>query len=270
MASTNPPLHLARILCLHGGGVNATVFRLQCRRFLTGTFASHFRLVFVDAPFPCPAHPAIERVYGDYGPFYRWLRWQDHHEEVDASEAAGMILSQCKTAMDSDPGTGDWVGVLGFSQGAKIAASLLWLQERVAEKEDDLSAGLPVLGPDVHFRFGVIMAGSAPLVNLDPTGELGSTPRHIAAADSLSMSFADWPGSNEGEHAIKTPTLHVHGLQDPGLDRHNKLISLYCKEETARLVEWDGDHRIPIKTPDVDMVVSGVLELARETGCWQD
>jgi pimeloyl-ACP methyl ester carboxylesterase len=265
MASADPPLHLARILCLHGGGVNATVFRLQCRRFLTGTLASHFRLVFVDGPFLCSAHPAIERVYGDYGPFYRWLRWQDEHDEVHAHEAAGMILSQCKAAMDSDPGTGDWVGVLGFSQGAKIASSLLWLQERMA-KTSDGPCRLPLLGPDVSFRFGVLMAGSAPLVNLDPTGTVGSTPRHMATAEGLSMAFADWPESNEGEHTIGTPTLHVHGLQDPGIDRHRKLMTLYCKTGTSELAEWDGDHRIPIKTPDVELVVSKVLKLARETG----
>lgn len=265
MASVNQPLQLARILCLHGGGVNATVFRMQCRRFLNGTFASHFRLVFVDAPFLCKAHPAIERVYGDQGPFYRWLRWQDEHDEVDAHEAAGMIISQCKAAMDSDPGTGEWVGILGFSQGAKIAASLLWLQERVATMVNGQSR-LPQLGDNVSFRFGVLMAGSAPLVNLDPTGKLGATPRHVATADGLSMAFADWPASNVGDHAIGTPTLHVHGLQDPGIDRHVKLMTLYCKPGTAKLAEWDGDHRIPIKTPDVDLVVSKVLELARETG----
>ncbi|OIW26215.1 hypothetical protein CONLIGDRAFT_634517 [Coniochaeta ligniaria NRRL 30616] len=278
MASINPPLNLARILCLHGGGVNATVFRMQCRRFLNGPLSSHFRLVFVDGPFLCSAHPAIERVYGDYGPFYRWLRWQDEHDEVHAHEAAGMILSQCKAAMDSDPGTGDWVGVLGFSQGAKIAASLLLLQERMAKVVDgsyslpELGANvsLPELGANVSFRFGVLMAGSAPLVDLDPTGTLGSTPRHVATADGLSMAFADWPESNEGEHAIGIPTLHVHGLQDPGIDRHRKLMTLYCKTGTAKLAEWDGDHRIPIKTPDVDLVVSKVLDLARRTGVLYD
>jgi predicted esterase len=231
--------------------------------------AAHFRLVFVDAPFPCNAHPAIERVYGDQGPFYRWLRWQEDHDEVDAGQAASMILSQCKAAMDGDPGTGDWVGVLGFSQGAKVAASLLWLQERTAKKLGG-PPRLPALGADVRFRFGVIMAGSAPLVNLDNTGALGPTPRHVATADNLSMAFADWPDSNQGEHAVGTPTLHVHGLEDPGIDRHRQLISLYCKSGTTKLVEWNGDHRIPIKTPDVDLVVSNVLQMARDTGAIQN
>ncbi|KAH8903923.1 hypothetical protein BR93DRAFT_931037 [Coniochaeta sp. PMI_546] len=265
MASVNPPLHLPRILCLHGGGVNATVFRLQCRRFLSSSLALHFRLVFLDGPFPCSAHSAIERVYGDYGPFYRWLRWQDEHDEVHAHEAADMILSQCKAAIESDPGTGDWVGVLGFSQGAKIAASLLWLQERTPKSVEGRDH-LPQLGAHVSFRFGVLMAGSAPLVNLDPTGDLGSTPRHVATADGLSMAFADWPMSHEGDHSIRTPTVHVHGLQDPGIDRHRMLMTLYCKSGTTKLAEWDGEHRIPIKAPDVELVVSKILELARETG----
>lgn len=264
MASANQPLHLARILCLHGGGVNAAVFRLQCRCFLTGTLSSHFRLVFVDAPFPCEAHKAIELVYGDYRPFYRWLRWQEHHDVVDASQAAGAVLAACKEGMDSDPGTGEWVGVLGFSQGAKIAASLLWMQERMAKGMLGPHR-LPLLGPDVNFRFAVIMAGSAPIVALD-TNTLGAIPSHVAAADGLSLAFDDWPASSEGEHVIETPTLHVHGLQDDGIERHRKLLNLYCKPGTTKLVEWNGDHRIPIKNPDVDAVTSKILEMARETG----
>ncbi|KAB5511707.1 serine hydrolase FSH [Coniochaeta sp. 2T2.1] len=265
MASTNQPLHLARILCLHGGGVNAKVFRTQCRRFLSSALASHFRLVFVDGPFPCKPHPAIEQVYGDCGPFYRWLRWQEEHNEVHPQVAAGSILAQCKDAMDKDPGTGEWVGLLGFSQGAKVAASLLWLQEKMGRTMDGPSR-LTTLGSDVSFRFGVLMAGSAPLVSLDPTGALDSASRHIASADGLSLEFSDWPQSNEGEHVITTPTLHVHGLQDPGLERHRQLEALYCKTGTTTVVEWNGDHRIPIKTPDVEQVVSRVLDLGRETG----
>ncbi|POR36343.1 Esterase LovG, partial [Tolypocladium paradoxum] len=72
-----------RVLCLHGGGVNAQVFRLQCRA-LVARLAPALRLVFADAPFASRPHEDIVGVYGDCAPFYRWLRWQPGHPELDA------------------------------------------------------------------------------------------------------------------------------------------------------------------------------------------
>ncbi|KAK1752276.1 serine hydrolase FSH [Echria macrotheca] len=160
--------------------------------------------------------------------------------------------------MDADEGTGAWVGLMGFSQGAKLAASILWRQENV-------SGPLPRLSPEVQFRFAVLMAGGAPPVMLDPTGAL-PVPPGIETADNLSLAFDDWPATNEGEHVIGIPTLHVHGLKDPGIERHRKLLDLYCERGTARVVEWDGDHRIPFKTADVSMVVKEILQMAKEAG----
>ncbi|KAK0649877.1 serine hydrolase FSH [Cercophora newfieldiana] len=261
MPSTpDPTLALPRILCLHGGGVNGKVFQLQCRGLLAGELSKHFRFVFINGPFVCAPHGAIGTVYGDFAPFYRWLRWEPEHEELDARLAALELLDHCNDQMNADEGTGPWVGVLGFSQGAKMAANFLWMQER-------LNGPVPMLASDVRFRFGVFMAGSAPPVMLDPHGVLQPVPRHIDTADTLGTSvFTDWPESNEGEHSIAAPTLHVHGLRDPGIEGHRKLFRWYVKPGTAKLVEWDGDHRIPLKKSDVQPVVDGILDMARQTG----
>jgi hypothetical protein len=64
---------------------------------------------------------------------------------------------------------------------------------------------------------------------------------------------------------LVTPTLHVLGLQDPDVARHRILLARYCKPGTARRVEWDGDHRLPIKTPDVTAVTGKILEMAEDT-----
>ncbi|KAI5456606.1 serine hydrolase FSH [Mariannaea sp. PMI_226] len=262
-------LHLPRILCLHGGGVNAKVFEIQCRAIIT-RLKSSFRLVFVDAPFLSPAHPAIVQVFGDLGPFRRWLRWSPEQPEIDGDAAAAEIRHVCQRTMDADAGTGEWVGILGFSQGAKIATSILWTQERLAaaaaaaksaakatdeteQQQQDLN------DMKTNFKFGIIMAGRAPIVQL--SGRL-DTPRHVVDAGRLSSDFSDWPETNEGPHAISIPTLHVHGLRDPGLDQHRILSDRYCKSGTVELVEWDGDHRIPIKQYDVEDVVSKILEMA--------
>lgn len=246
-------LNLPRILCLHGGGTSAEIFEVQARgiiRALAGTF----RFVFVDAPFLSKPHPDIIPFFGDHGPFYRWLRWDgDAGHNTDEERK---ILGQLQWAMDEDEGTGEWVAVLGFSQGAKIAASLLWAQEKVNDGQ----------GP---YRFGVIMAGRAPVVILDPKKKLGRTIPHTAGISELSNDFRDWAPDNTGEHALSIPTLHVHGLKDPGQPLHQRLAKDYCKDGTARVIEWDGGHRLPIQPEDVDKVVQQMLELGRETGVIQ-
>ncbi|KAK0613556.1 serine hydrolase FSH [Immersiella caudata] len=267
MMTADPTLGYPRILCLHGGGTNAAIFRLQCRSLMAKL--SQFRFVFVDAPVPCPPHPAISAVYGDaHGPCYRWLRYEDEHEEVDAQEASRAVLKQCRDAMDNDDddaaggGTGEWVGLLGFSQGAKMAASILWLGGWLDPRP------LPrPMGMDVRFRFAVLLAASAPIVLLDPTGALKSElPRHVDTADTVSMRFGDWPRSGQGDHAMGLPTLHVHGLQDALLPKQRKLVELYCKPGTARVVEWGGGHRLPFKPADVQTVADKTMEMAREAG----
>lgn len=265
MALDATTLSHPRILCLHGGGVNAAIFQLQCRS-LMAKLSAHFRLVFADGPYPCPPHAAITPVYDEsHGPFYRWLRYEDFHEALDACDASRAVLKQCRSAMDADDeigAMGDWVAVLGFSQGAKMAASLLWLGEWLDPR--------PLPSPmsmDVRFRFAVLLAGSAPVVMLDPTGALqAERSPHVDTADTVGLKFQDWPESSDGEHAIGLPTLHVHGLQDPGLARHKKMLELYCKPGTAKVVHWNGGHRLPFKPSDVQMIVNEILEMARETG----
>ncbi|KAG5953119.1 hypothetical protein E4U53_006855 [Claviceps sorghi] len=250
--TTDLETSLPRILCLHGGGVNGRVFRLQCR-ILINQLANTFRLVFMDAPYTSDPHKDIVPVYGELGPFYRWLPWNDKRP---ASTADSDIVNVCLKAMDGDDGSGPWVGVLGFSQGAKIAISLLWAQTR-AER---------LWGPGyakTDFKFGVIMAGSAPIVHLDMRLPRS---RHVADAAMSSNSFDDWPDAPDGDHVVAIPTLHVHGLQDPGIEKHKMLLALYCTPGQTRLVEWDAGHRLPIKTSDVQQVVGNVLDMARQTG----
>ncbi|KAF4998180.1 hypothetical protein FDECE_11857 [Fusarium decemcellulare] len=246
-------LHLPRILCLHGGGVNAEVFELQCRALIY-RLKSTLRLVFMQAPFISAPHPDIVSVYGEYGPFRRWLRWQPDHPEIEPEAAAEEIRYQCRRAMEDDPGTGEWVGILGFSQGAKIAASLLWTQQQVTAQFGEAESF-------THFKFGVLMAGRAPLIMLDH--RLQESP-HVVDAALLSSEFKNWPETNEGDHVLSIPTLHVHGLRDPGAEHHRLLLNKYCETGTTILVEWDGGHRIPIKTHDVEAVTSKILELAED------
>jgi hypothetical protein len=160
---------------------------------------------------------------------------------------------------DLKGGTGEWVALMGFSQGAKIAASLLYRQQVREEKLGKGNAGS-------NYRFAVLLAGRAPLVSFDT--EL-ITSSAIIDAEQSSEEFLGWPDDWEFEdqdHMLSLPTIHVHGLKDPGLNMHRRLLKQYCRPGSTKMMEWDGDHRIPLKRQDAMPLVEMILQTAKETG----
>lgn len=258
---------LPRILCLHGGGVNAAIFETQSRS-LVRHLQHSFRLVWVDAPFYCDPHVDVIEVYGSYAPFRRWLRWLPQHPEIDAESCIEEIGYAIQTAMEDDDregGTGEWVGLMGFSQGAKLSASIL-LEQQAREdkaKREGQSIAVGFIGiPGLHWRFGILLAGRAPISNLNP--QILKSPA-LVSADDLSEGF-QFCHDVDKEAVLRVPTLHVHGMADAGLHLHQKLLGEYCSRDSTTLVEWEGAHRIPLKSKDVDRVVSAIYDIAQSTG----
>ncbi|OAA57281.1 Serine hydrolase FSH [Cordyceps fumosorosea ARSEF 2679] len=252
----DPTLRLPRILCLHGGGTNARIFRIQCRQ-IAEHLRAEYRLVFVEAPFPSEAGPDVVRVFAGSGPFKRWLRFGPSHPELASHQAVARLDQAVQAAVAEDDergGSGEWTALLGFSQGAKLCASLLYRQQnQAAEGGGGGGGGLP------QFRFGVLIAGRGPLVSLEPArAENESLP---SAADLSSMKEKE----PRGDHVLTIPTIHMHGLKDPGLEEHRRLCNEYCHPGTRSLIVWDAGHRLPVRTDDVIPLVEAIRRLARET-----
>ncbi|KFY33395.1 hypothetical protein V494_07659 [Pseudogymnoascus sp. VKM F-4513 (FW-928)] len=259
----DPTLALPRILCLHGGGTNSRIFRAQCR-VIRCHLEQSFRLVFPDAPYISKPGPDVTSVYSEWGPFRSWMKPHPgagnnpfstppyHANDVlmpvhdsDPSEVIDAIDASLAEAMRTDDeagATGEWVGLLGFSQGAKIAASLLLReQDRIELSELTYQS---ILRPShvPMFRFAVLLAGRGPLVQLYPDFQ----------------TFFRREKEVQGP-ILQLPTVHVHGLEDEGLSMHRDLLNRCCTAESTMVVEWDGNHRVPIKTWDVAAVVSALL-----------
>lgn len=251
---SNSTLPLPRLLCLHGGGTNARIFHSQTRA-LRAQLQHHFRFCYADAPFLCDSPgPDVTTVYKDFGPFRRWLRWLPTHPAIVTTTAVEEIEAAVEEAMiedDAKGATGEWVGILGFSQGAKVAGSLLLRQQGRARSGERSKA---------RFRFAVLMAGRGPLVSLEPDGRVG--PGLGDAAQMMGVS-SPWKGGG-GEQVLRLPTIHVHGIRDPGLELHRQLLEQYCEEGSARLVEWDGGHRVPIKKDVAAVIKSQIRDVATE------
>ncbi|KAI0023986.1 serine hydrolase FSH [Xylariomycetidae sp. FL0641] len=285
---------LPRILCLHGGGTNARIFTAQCR-VLSRFLAPHFRLVFAEAPFASAPGPDVLSVYAADGPFKRWLRWLESHtgHPADDGAAVAALDGALGAAMRADPGTGPWVGLLGFSQGAKLAASLLLRQQQLrlllplraattnkrtttttGEEEVEVVVVPGRCDAGVDWKFAVLLAGRAPLVNLAPWVSSSSSSSLLSRASQTGLEDGAAPPDlmemAAGRHVVRAPTVHVHGLADPGLHLHRELLEQYCDPEAAVLVEWDGAHRVPLKATDVQPLVDAVLEVARRTGALKE
>ncbi|KAK8108962.1 hypothetical protein PG984_014763 [Apiospora sp. TS-2023a] len=258
--SIDPTLHLPRIICLHGGGTNSSIFRAQCR-VLISQLRLYFRLCFAEAPFSSSAGPDVTSVYKAYTPFRRWLRWQPDHPALDSEAAIRAIDESVEAARLQDDfkgATGDWVGILGFSQGAKVAASLLLRQQMQREQERSEVSRHHLSG---HYAFGILLAGRGPLVALDPT--LPSDG--LVDAAELGVP-GETPALCDDAPRLRVPTIHVHGLRDPGLGLHQQLLTEMCAPDCARLIEWDGDHRVPVRSKDVEAIVVEILAMAKRLG----
>lgn len=289
-------MSLPRIMCLHGGGSNAEIFNTQMRG-LTRLLSSDFRLVFAEGPFVCNAGPGIEAVYGGWGTIYRrWVRWlPDEHPDIDDETVIGEIEYSLESAMKDDDdlgGTGPWVGVLGFSQGAKIAASIVYdydLRLRVEDAKQkarlarikrggaaeadilNIDPGFAIANRDPEaneavkgiaggqWRFAICLAGRAPLVRLSKYSESVGA---LVNAGGISEGGVEYDNVNYGRAEMRLGSLHVHGLQDPGLELHQRLVRRYCAEGSAKVIEWDGGHRVPLKTSDLRLVADGIRALA--------
>lgn len=185
---------------------------------------------------------------------------------LSEKEVRGRVERACREAMEGDEdagGTGEWVGIVGFSQGGKMAGSLLFdtqlrlgsgTSSRNSDSEDE-SVQQGFAG--VMWRFAIIIAGQEPLVRLSEYGE--GCKRLVDASGDV---YGEGWVRDEMEDRLRLPTIHVHGLKDKWLEGHKRLLEEVCKNENARLVEWDGDHRLPVKSEDLTRVLEAVLDVS--------
>lgn len=259
--------HRPRLLCLHGGGTNATIFQYQSRNLISKLSAC-FHLVYAEAPFLCDAGPNVLPLYKDHGPFRCWLPWKastddDNGAPPDKSAVISAIEQSLERAMQADDAggrDGPWVGLVGFSQGAKLSASLL-LEQELRRDQGGQQPHSSSSSCHQGWKFAVLLHGIAPLVALSDEGQ---GQEGMQRADQILGLFSQGFQFNEDgvSRRVTVPTVHVHGLRDMGLPLSRKLLDLYCESATATLVEWDGDHRVPTKTIDVQKIVNEVFRIS--------
>lgn len=217
-------MSLPAILCLHGSGVNATVFKFQTQS-LQRLLSKTFDFVFLDAPFVREAGDGVLPFFEGCEPFFRWKSKSDDnifsYEEIEP-EVKRLIEKTLKTR-------DDWVGILGFSQGGRLAAGVLAEQERREELTGE--------GEGEGFKFGVFLMTPSP-----PMTELV------------------YKDGDEKIERIRVPSVNVVGKQDKWYESSKKMHEEYF-EESAKSVEFDVGHRLPNEAKDIMCIAREILRL---------
>ncbi|KAJ6024083.1 hypothetical protein N7540_004880 [Penicillium herquei] len=248
-------IHLPRLLCLHGGGTNVRIFRTQCRA-LEKALRPWFRLCYAEAPFPSNPGPDMQSVYRAFGPFYTWTD-SINVNPLAMAKSLQNSLSQAIVQDDDKGATGPVVGLLGFSQGAKICASLILEQQLLDQGMNDQSGPLP------QFHFAILLAAQGPLVTLSPLSvqaDIMKKMQRTLMHDNTAYIDCESGKTNLilSRELIRIPTIHVHDRQDPSLERHQKLLYEYFDPQYARVLEHECAHQVPLKPKDVGALVQEI------------
>ncbi|CEL06837.1 hypothetical protein ASPCAL10009 [Aspergillus calidoustus] len=223
------------IAAFHGGGSNASIYEIQCS-FLTSLLSDTFRLEFFDGPFERSAGPGVLPAFDGYAPYKSWF-----HPETNAGDGSGFdnkgsdgVARVWRLMQERVPG-GNWVGVIGFSQGSRVVGGLLLDQQR----RETAGEGVPW---GIKLKFGVCcMGGGAPM-----EGEIG-----------FKMEKPDT--------VIRIPTLHLHGLKDEFLPLGREQLANYYDAESATLYEINYHHAMPWVKAESEELARRIKELYNKT-----
>ncbi|KAL8674453.1 MAG: hypothetical protein Q9168_001118 [Polycauliona sp. 1 TL-2023] len=226
-AVPNRKSNLPCLLCLHGGGTSAHIFAIQLGR-LQRALSKHFRFVFVDGPFECPAGPGVLPFFEGMGPYRRWI----NKDGCDEDKVRPLLRQR----MADDGGT--FVGVLGFSQGARLALGLL--HEKQQNRPDAFH----------RFGFGVFICGTYP--------PLGLSSSLFPVTPTAQFESQYW--EQQHERILNIPTVHVMGSKDPFLYK-SRLLARCSEPASTTVMEFAMGHALPAVAADTQRLANKVVAL---------
>ncbi|KAJ6150441.1 hypothetical protein N7471_001640 [Penicillium samsonianum] len=267
---------VVRILCLHGMGVNGDIFSFQTAG-LQSQLPSNYVFFFANAPETCDPAPGM----GDFfsGPYRCWYNTPTTSKVAAAHHFVQNIIEQ----------NGPFDGVIGFSQGAAVAASMILHHQLESPEERSLFSFAIFIGSPIPFsksldhgidlrgyfgletfqKFHQVRPGCPTVIPsylvTDKTYLRGETELEGKALCGLSGSFYQMFHPTVDSARISIPVAHVYGSNDPWIRHSIDLVGL-CDSEKTYVVEHDGAHEIPgVITDELCDVVENTAYMA---GCY--
>ncbi|RDL33233.1 uncharacterized protein BP5553_08672 [Venustampulla echinocandica] len=185
-----------RILCLHGNGMNGTLLGVQTAAFRRLLGDGH-EYTFLDGQLESDCVIGLEKV--SKGPYYRWNIGLASSEILAAHEYIRTVIEE----------EGPFDGVMGFSQGSALAASML-LQHEIDHPKSPppfrfaiFFSCFLVVSPDAKFAQKYYEIGEKDHVDAALEGLHASAPSSDASGK---------PGDGKGDKKkkeVKGPTHKV-------------------------------------------------------------
>ncbi|KAI1171814.1 inducible nitrate reductase 2 [Nemania sp. FL0916] len=293
---------MTRILALHGVGSSADILKDQLAVVLN-QLGPGYEVHYLDGSVQRPRGPGMPLLklliarmvlqtdesigMAAYypGPFYSYTTGYTPSEMREAFEDIDAAIEDY----------GPFCGVVGFSQGAALAAAYLLDWQRVRQDE-----ALP-------FEFAIFFSSVAAFSGVDAVGlgtvndllknklsDIKDFPNyHDQGLDEMEKVFVDYLsltflvakkiGAVLPEHDIeffkhedaemiprilhpalhklrlKIPTVHILGVNDlPSMTEQSKLVHGLCDESTARLIYHKGGHSVPSRRPEATAVAKQI------------
>ncbi|KAI8566385.1 hypothetical protein RHMOL_Rhmol02G0036600 [Rhododendron molle] len=178
----SPILKKPKLLCLHGYRTSSEILQKQLQKW-PESLLGRLDLDFIDAPFPALGKSDVEDLFDP--PYYEWFQYNEEYTEYYNFEETIAYIEDYMIKH------GPFDGLLGFSQGGIIAASMPGMQSN--------GVALTTV-PKIKYLIiisGGKFGGSTPSSN----GYLGHIGSPVLCADSFSSP-------------VKCPSLHIIGEKD--------------------------------------------------------
>ncbi|KAJ5091913.1 EF-hand calcium-binding domain protein [Penicillium alfredii] len=225
-----------RFLCLHGKGTNSDIFEAQLASLRSRISPGH-TFDFVDAEADCPPAPGVDGFYP--GPYIGWFPSYEPPSVKKVQESLKEIIEE----------DGPYDGVIAFSEGAALAASLLLCDEH-SQREPTFKVG-------IFFNSVMVFSPSEELgVNISQkikdqetkfAGYLHGMRSDASNPDRVPDIYAF---TTEFPTRISVPTLHVIGSEDVFSEASRELTRL-CPDKAEVLIH-DGGHELPRAEASLD------------------
>lgn len=279
---------MPRILCLHGHGTSASIFKSQTAAFRS-KLPDTYTFDFVDAPFTSPGAPGITAIYKTQT--YTW--WPQPTPEA--------IRGAHRWVVDYARRHGPYDAVCCFSQGCSLAATMA-LYHAIQQTTEPGSIEDPL-----PFRAAIFICGGVPLPALEDMGLEVSERAHeinqctgallngtagrlaeLAAnlhlikrgvglwdgnmgslvhdpkqrpdrSDVFGLDFTKFPAAAR----ITIPTVHIYGSKDPRWPAGIQLAE-FCVDRKE--FDHGGGHDIPRSTEVSERIAGMVIRLMERVG----
>ncbi|KAF7911848.1 uncharacterized protein EAE98_011791 [Botrytis deweyae] len=216
-----------RFLCLHGMGTNSDIFELQTVAIRHALSLDH-TYDFIEGSVPCPIAPGLS---GLVAPDTQTFQYADESSIASCTKAL-------RDLQDYIAEFGPYDGIIAFSSGASVAATLIIHQQILRKRQDCMKFNL---------KCAIFFSGGIPI---DPTALLEREEFVILQPDV------------HGE-IIDLPTAHIWGCNDQLYPTFGLVLVDLCKLNLREIFIHEGGHDIP--GPENKTAVAEIVKIVKRT-----